>query len=374
MNKLIYLSLGSLSAFDPYLESDQYQYHDWFRLYQALEWPNHMVSRVHDLNTPWSLAGTVCPIPKLEGGIDRFDLAIETVADRFVSDVLRQNRQVYLCYSGGIDSTSILVSLLRTAPTEFLQRLVVLYNENSIKENAYFWHRFIQNQLTTQHMDTFHVTEQNYRNIVVLDGEAGNQCTGWRPINTLTYYREFDFLDQPWSTVKNLISVFPGGNQFHIDLVKQSIPYAPVPIHTVYDFIWWANFNYKFDEVLLRKMLVFTASLNASQSQEFFQQGMFRFYAQPELQKWSMLSKDQRREKTRTVGKYFSKRYIYEFDRNDLWWANKREEGSNSKIFYNNRFAFNHPIIAIDDQWNKYSIADQDTRHSLAHILQRNTK
>jgi hypothetical protein len=374
MHDLIYLSLSSLATFDPYLESDQYRHHDWFRLYKALEWPNHMVSRVHKLHTPWNLAGTVCPIPDLQNATDQFDLAIETVADRFVRQVQDQDLEPYLCYSGGIDSTSILVSLLKTAPTEFLQRLTILYNENSIKENAYFWHRFIHNRLRTQHMDTFQVTADNYRNLVVLDGEGGNQCMGWRAINTLIYYREFDFLDQHWCQVPDLTSVFPGGNQFHVDLVKESIEHAPIPIETVYDFIWWANFNYKFDEVLLRKMLVFTDKLNASQSQQFFQQNMYRFYAQPELQAWSMLSKDQRREKTRIVGKYFPKQYIYQFDHNELWWANKKEEGSNSRIFYNSRFAFDNSIIALDAHWNKYNIADQDTRHSLADILQRNIK
>lgn len=374
MNDLIYLSLQTLLAFDFSLARPEYKHRDWFQLYQALEWPSHTTSRVHKLDTPWPLADTVAPIPTINHNNTNFDQILETVAERFVKENTASGRRPYLAWSGGIDSTCILVSLLKVANQDFLQRLVILHNDNSIKENAYFYHRYIQGKLQTQNIDTFQITTGNHDRIVLLDGEGGNQLMGWRAINTLSYYRQFDMLDRPWRSVQDLTELFPGSNQFHVDLVLSSLPHAPVPIETVYDLIWWTNFNFKFDEVLLRKIVTYTGQLTAQQTHDFYHRGLYRFYAQPELQVWSMISKDLRREKTRTVSKYFPKQYIYDFDHNHWWWANKKEEGSSSLTFYKTRFAFNNPVIAVDKYWNKYNMSHAKTRRALAEILKKDTK
>lgn len=392
MHDLIYFSLNSLSALDPDLKHPAYVHHAWFTLSDAISWPNHTTSRVHKLNTPWSLSDSVSPMPAVIHSTQEFDQVIDGIAQRFVQQVNASGRRPYLCFSGGIDSTSILVSLLKTSNKDFLQNLVILHNENSVLENAYFYHKFIDKKFQTQSIDHFQVTAENYDKIMVVDGEVGNQCMDSQIINRFVYHRMFDFLDKPWRTLPDLTVLVPGGSQFHVDLILESILYSPVPIDTVYDFLWWVNFNFKWDECLLSKILNFMTNLDASQSAEFFSHSLYRFYQQPEMQVWSMLTKDQRREKLTTTGKYFSKRYIHDFDHNELWWANKKEEFSNTQTWYQNSFGVDflaeassvavaptpevapycgQPVIAIDKNWTKYSIADVKTRLALGQILQR---
>ena len=280
---------------------------------------------------------------------------------------MQSGRTPYIAYSGGIDSTSILVSLLKTGNTDFLKKLVVLHNKNSINENPYFYHRFIEQKLQTQDVNTLNIDSSNFDKIVIVDGEAGNQCLGWRSIHVHSYYQNFDFLDQPWRTVADLTTAIPGSTAFTVELIKDSIHHAPIDIETVYDFIWWANFNFKFDEVLIRKVPGYTKNLTAAQTQLFYNQGLYRFYAQPEMQVWSMISKDQRRKSTRDIiSKWAPKNYIYQFDRNDLWYASKKEEAS-----YSGLDEIGSKLIAIDDQWNKYWVANPNTRKALGKILQR---
>ncbi len=396
MNDLIYFSLASLQVLDPVLRSSDYAYHPWFNLSSAKGWPNHTTSRVHRLNTPWSLADSVSPIPLLNHSNTQFDQVIDGIAERFVQKVNSSGRRPYLCFSGGIDSTSILVSLLKTANKDFLDRLVILHNQNSILENAYFYYKFIDKKFETQNIDSFEVTVENYNKIVVIDGEVGNQCMDSQIINLFAYHKQFDLLDQDWRTLPDLTVLFPGGGQFHVDLVLESIPLAPVPIQTTYDFLWWTNFNFKWDECLLSKILNFVANLDNTQSASFFEHSLYRFYEQPDMQIWSMLTRDQRREKMRTTGKYFPKRYIYDYDKNYLWWANKKEEFSNTQTWFNNSFGAagwfkdsdltpsvapcqdiksycGQPVVAIDKNWVRYSITDADTRRALGQILQRST-
>jgi asparagine synthetase B (glutamine-hydrolysing) len=150
MNNLIYFSTGAVISHDSEVTNNDYQYHNWFNLTKGLEWPSHTTSRVHQLNTPWALSPTVCPIPKLSHNEENFDNVIDSIAEKFCQQVLQSGRTPYIAYSGGIDSTSILVSLLKINNTDFLKKLVVLHNKNSIKENPYFYHRFIENKLQTQ--------------------------------------------------------------------------------------------------------------------------------------------------------------------------------------------------------------------------------
>lgn len=370
MNNLIYFSTDTARLYDVSVTFDEYQHHEWFNLVRGLEWPSHTTSRVHQLNTPWHLAPTVCAIPKLTHCEENFDNVLDSIAEKFCHDVLKSGRTPYISWSGGIDSTSILVSLLKTGNTDFLKKLIVLHNNNSIRENPYFYDRFIDQRLQTQNINTLTIDSSNFDKIVIVDGEAGNQCMGWRSIHVHSYYENFDFLDQPWKSVSDLTTAIPGSNALAIQLIKDSIDHAPIDINTVYDFIWWTNFNFKFDDVLLRKVVSYTKNLTAQQTQMFYDQSLYRFYAHPDMQVWSMISTDQRRESTRNIiSKWTPKNYIYQFDRNDLWYASKKEEASQSSFDLGSKSA---NLIAIDDQWNKYYINDPAVRQALGKILQRN--
>jgi hypothetical protein len=369
MNNLIYFSSLAVIQYDFGVTDSSYQHHNWFKLVQGLVWPNHTTSRVHQLDTPWSLAPTVCPIPKLDHCEEKFDNVIDSIADRFCQQILQSGKTPYICWSGGIDSTSILVSLLKTGNTDFLKKLIVLHNKNSIKENPYFYYRFIDQKLQTQNVDDLIIDSSNFDKIVIVDGDAGNQCMGWRSIHVHSYYQNFDFLDQPWRTVPDLTKCIHGSNEFTVQLIKDSIKYAPIDINTVYDFIWWANFNFKVDHVLIKRVIFYTKNLTAQQTQTFYNQSLYRFYAHPDMQIWSMISKDQRRISTRNfVSKWISKNYIYQFDRNDLWYSSKKEESS---LIISDTGSDTVRLVAIDNQWNKYYITNPDVRKTLGRILQR---
>ncbi len=368
MNKFIYFNAPVLTPNDFHLLDESYEFHQWFKLQQTLEWPGHSTSRVHDLATPWPLAPSVCPLPEITHDELDFAKVMDHIAAEFCDTVVNNNLTPYVAWSGGIDSTAVLVSLLRVGNAEFLKKLVVLCNDSSKKENPYFFTRFIDKKFQIQDITTWQITSDSHDKIAVFDGEAGNQCMGMAPIHLHCYLNNFDFLDQAWRTVPDLSRALPGSNQFALDLVRESIEHAPVKIHTVYDFIWWTNFNFKFDYVLLRKTPAYTKNLNAEQSKKFYNNHLFRPFAHPHMQIWSMLSSDLRRQKTRLAPKWVPKNYIYEFDRNDLYLASKTEQPSLSPLDSSQE---RKAIVAIDQDWNKYDITDSATRKMLGQILKR---
>lgn len=371
MRDLIYVSLPWLSTYDPGLMDPEYQHHDWFHLKNIEHWPPHTTSRVHTLATPWHLAPTVSAVPEINNNEMDFGRVIETIADEFCQLAQESGRHVYVCWSGGIDSTSILVSLLKVASKEFLQNITVLYSPESVMENAYFFSRFIRGKLRAKNIDDFRVTAENHDQILIVDGEAGNQIMSQNIIHKLIYAGRLDLLNQPWRNTK-IDQLLLGATDFAGNLVQDSIDHAPIPIETGFDFIWWANFNFKFDDVLLRKALNYTQDLDAAQSRDFYKHSLYRFYEHPRMQIWSMLSKDLRRESAKHMPKYIPKRYIFEFDHNDFYFSNKSEEGSSSQVFFNKDVgARNTGIFALDQDWNKYNISDPLVRKQLGSILQR---
>ena len=368
MNNLIYFALPRVSSYDNFLTSPEYQHNKWFTLFNTPLWPMHTTSRVHKLDTPWALADTICPIPAITNNELNFDRVIESIAEDFCRLVDKTGKTPYICWSGGIDSTSILVSVLKVGSPEFLKKLIILHSDQSISENAYFYYNYIDKKLNTENIDSFVINQENYNNCIVVDGEAGNQTMGHNSVQKLLYNQQYDLLDQPWTNIKNLSELLLGATDFIIQLVKESILHAPIPIITGYDFLWWVNFNFKFDDVLIRKVPAYTRNLTSEQTKVFYEESLYRFYAQPSMQIWSMLTKDLRREGLKITPKYVPKKYIYEFDRNDFWFYNKREEGSKTDVLFN---LVTTPLVAIDSNWHKYSIADKDTRIKLGKLLKR---
>jgi hypothetical protein len=374
MNKLIYLPLDWLMQYDPGLCCDEYAHNRWFRLYSAnmwpSMWPSHLNSRVHKLDTPWLLAPTLVPIPEIGNNPEaRFDVAMDTIAERICKYLKESGKTPYVCWSGGIDSTSILVSLLKIADKEILEKLVVLYNQASVYENSFFFHYFIDGKIKAVDFDVdpFEITTSNYDKIVVLDGDTGNKIDGSPHINSLIINDRKELLFQSWRSI-DYRDIVPLATDFMIELLTESTKYAPIPIDTVSDLLWWIEFNFKVDTELLVKMPWYIRNLSPEQSKLFFDKGLFRHYIQPEMQIWSMITKDTRHKNQ--IVKYYPKKYIYDFDNNDIWLVNKREQASNFKLKLDNRFG-DTSIIALDQDWNKYYISDPATRAELGRILQR---
>ena len=112
---------------------------------------------------------------------------------------------------------------------------------------------------------------------------------------------------------------------------------------------------------------MYGVNLNQSELADFWNNSLYHFYATDIVQQWSMVSLPYRSEKTKIDAKYHVKKYIFDFDKNDIYFANKQEEKSNSRSYVKNPV----DIVAIDSNWKRYSLIDKDTRNKLGKILER---
>jgi hypothetical protein len=167
MNNLIYFSLTWVGMYAREIQSPEHPYHKWFTLHSVALWPKHTTSRVHKLDTPWDLAGTVCPMPEITNNEFDFGRVIESIADDFCQLVKHTGKTPYICWSGGIDSTSILVSILKVAPADILKDLVILCNDRSIIENTYFYYKYIDKKFKIEDIDQLEITSETEDGVIM---------------------------------------------------------------------------------------------------------------------------------------------------------------------------------------------------------------
>jgi hypothetical protein len=372
MTKLVHLQLGLISKFDKSTHDKNYQNHAWFGLIRHVGcWGAHICSRSNQLDTPWELDISLAPIPEITHSETRFDIVLDSIAEKFCHLVFQTQRTPYIMWSGGIDSTSILVSLLRVANKELHERLVVVCNQASIDENPYFYHRYIKDRLRTVDTDQFAVTPENYNKILYVNGECAEMIFGSTQPHNLARQGQLDIINHSWQDhrllSKSMLTTDQGALEFGLDMIKESIKHSPVPIETIHDFLWWHYFNFKINDSLTRIMLTVADQLNDQQATEFWKDSYYLFYMRPEMQIWSMITNNHRREHMHIDYKYDAKNYIYQFDQNDFYRNNKQKHVSLIA-----RRADGH-VFAIDQNWRRYSFNRVDDRRLLAKWLGKDT-
>jgi hypothetical protein len=371
MRDLIFLSTEFLRWQDPFLVSDEYEHGHWFRLHNSLLWATHTQSRVTTLDTPWPLAPSMFPIPPIDQNEHRFDVVIETVAEEFGKQARNHDKAIVLFWSGGIDSTAILVSILKTWTQDLLDRLIILCDNRLQYENAYFYHKFIKDKIVVRPLSWLQIDQTNYDKIIILDGEAGNQILNGTGVQRWCYREQFDLLNKPWRNKRNLEKLLINSDPFNIEIIVESINHAPVEIKSGYDFLWWTGFNMKMHDVLLRKMFTYALDLTPEQTKTLWETGVYRFYQHSKLQVWSMNTCNLRREKLPITVKYHAKKYIYDFDNNDFYWSNKTEQASTSPELAKHYPGYVGPWFAIDVDWKRYSFGNPETRYEIGKLLNR---
>jgi hypothetical protein len=273
-------------------------------------------------------------------------------------------------WSGGIDSTAVLVSLLKIADKEILDQLVVVCNQASIDENPYFYNRYIKDKLVIADTDEFKVTSENYNKILLVNGDCAEMIFGSTHPHALDRRGQLDMIHEPWRNNALLYNSIKNSNssalEFGFDLIKESIKYSPVPIDTIYDFLWWHYFNFKIVDSYYRSMVPIAENLADEHAADFCKNTFHRFFMYPEMQVWSMITNNARRETMHIDYKYDAKKYIYEFDRNEFYYNNKQKYPS-----VITRKTVSRHTFAIDQDWRRYSFANVEHRRLLGQWLGR---
>jgi hypothetical protein len=325
------------------------------------------------------MAETLNPIPKLTTSFYNFSDVVDDVASTYCQEIAATGKQAYLLWSGGIDSTSIVVAFLRNASSDVLRQTKILCTQNSIDENSYFYHRFIEPNFVVEDTYSFKITSDNYDKIICFDGELGDQCFyGHNYVYQLAMTDRFDLLNSPWKDnlehciIKNpkFMPASDSTVNFAMDLMVESIESAPIEIDTLYSFLWWTQYEFKWDENNLRKLNFYTSGISSKETEYFYKHGLRRLYSEDKMQIWSMLTLPQRHATLQLDIKYDAKQYIYQHDKNDFYFAHKQKSNSGMNWVVD-QFDHGYHTLAVDENWKTYLLTSAADRSTIAEILQK---
>jgi len=264
----------------------------------------------------------------------------------------RNGSRLCIFYSGGIDSTTVLVSLLKNASTEQRERFTVLLSENSIVENPEFYAQHIVGKLRIESSVNFMYLLGTDN--IFISGEHNDQLFGSDMIGKLMKTCGDKVIHESYNrdmflTFFNSIKNEPEMNSFYLDIFERLKGNAPVSIETNYDFLWWINFSLKWQTVFMRQ-LVFTAERNIGNlTKEYIDTHYFTFFNTDDFQLWSMNNLDKRIKNTWNTYKWVAKDVIYNYTKDSNYRDNKTKVGSLYNLMIGNS-SYNF----VDDTFNFY--------------------
>ena len=303
----------------------------------------------------WSLPWKQDLIPGFEmpNYDPNFSKSFEQVTDEranYIKGRIHNGDKFAVMYSGGMDSTLILASLLKNLNEEELQSVIVCCSIHSLIENPEFWRKYIYNKLKI--IDSSTHTYDDYINMGYrpITGDEGD-CIFGTSIG-LQLYHNYDFYvsqldpnvqanllklrnkisdgDVHYTLFADVISkhlaydTTPEGLEFGRLLYQKyhrNILTSKVPINSLHDFFWWLIFNVKYLNCSVRGAIYFNHTIPIRQCID----SMENWFNGGEYQQWSMANNNNGMKIRNTLAtyKYAQRKYIYDFDKNDWYFQYK---------------------------------------------------
>ena len=296
---------------------------DFLEIYNVIAQQVCMVDRTGFVKTPYRYHID----QKIPTKPDQFtNPSFSDIAIARAKDILLHNKSVLVCWSGGIDSTSMLTAFIIAADGN-TDRIKVVCNGNTIRENPKFYYNHIRDKLVTINSDNLVHFINDERHSIIL-AEGCDQLFGTDLYKKVQLWDNLESMYKPYS-FENIgkffmdcgMSEHSAKKWFSImdDQIKEA---CPVEIIDFKDFLWWYNFCYKWQNVYYR-LYYLGNSVALPLTREYLDKNYIQFYMTDDFQLWSMYNPDQKINKDWASYKFTAKQFIYDFDGDKEYLDNK---------------------------------------------------
>lgn len=249
-----------------------------------------------------------------------------------------QDQEIAVFWSGGIDSTVALASIIKNFDSADLKNVTVLANTQSYYENPIFYHAVIEKyRLNIINFKNFSddKIQALFDRYYVVDGEPADKL--WI-VNIAIQFESMHgagSLTMPLKQISNKFVEFLTGymsadhaDQYYNSLI-QNINDAGIEIVTLGDLFWWINFNFHWVEHLLIWYNQFPIKTPESYNQ--YKKNYKPWYNSEEYQLWSLSDRPKSIKTDRLdLYKMPAKQYIYDLVR-DPYYLNYKSKLASPK-------------------------------------------
>jgi hypothetical protein len=250
--------------------------------------------------------------------------------------VENHNKKIYVQWSGGIDSTCIVVALLKNLDRACLDQVTICYTYDSVMEYHWFYEKHLIPNVRLQDLNQQTLDLQNTDNAILIDGQTADCLTmSMAPsLDVNMSVRNSQLLVESWRTRPDtLIDYLAKVTQsrdfavWYYERVKQSVESVAVPIETYFDFMWWAGFNY--DWVYQTFCQWFYIQRLPNFSWQEFSKKYMPWYTSADYQRWSMKNVGAWSKHGNTLSSFKrdAKKYCFDYT-HDEWYSNYKTKVS----------------------------------------------
>jgi len=264
--------------FDAYLRPDYLTYLDKVKRNDKL-YSAHITS---DFSTFFDRTGNIKDpfVRKIYSQVPEYDpyysKSFVDVCDIRTKELLNRNKKINVMWSGGIDSTCILFSMLEHR--QHKDQITVKMNYNSIIESGYVFDRFVKNNFNCT-IDTVKMVSEKYNpEELYVTGECGGQmyASAKTVLPHLTGKKVEELhKDAPFEEYLNT-KVY--------EYFKPALDAFPKKIITIEDFRWFIGFVFRWQQNSLCMMFL----TNEHGLGKKYPESIIAYYDTPDFQQWTM--------------------------------------------------------------------------------------
>jgi hypothetical protein len=311
---------------------------DWAEIYKMIAINVSTVDRTEKVISPFNFK--LYDKFKMPKDVDGFNLSYEECCDKRAQELynlsLRLDKPLYVFYSGGIDSTLLLISFIKVIPENQRERLIVHLSPESIRENPNFYINHIRGKLTTRSSEVFSYVFD--KSGIIVGGELQDQIMGTDLIifvsNNLQHNSIYEPLDKNFIfSFMKLKGMTEWASETWWENIISTTKGYPVEMKTNFDFLWWLNFNFKWQSVYFRMLLRSSEQQRTYIDDDFMENYYHHFFSSDYFQKWSMTNQDKKINKTWKSYKNVAKQIILDYTKDQEYYDHKVKVGSLYKLF-----------------------------------------
>lgn len=240
-----------------------------------------------------------------------------------VAEAETADRTVQVLWSGGIDSTTALIAVMKAAEArECATRVRVLLSLDSVLEYPEFYLEVIDGRYAVQAVGQ-PMSRALDPDALNLTGEHGDQLFGSQ---LLAPYVRRGVADRDWRDLLPLVMLErlrdPRAVRRAFGVARPVLEAAPVPIGSLFDALWWLNFTLKWQDVRLRMLALRGADAPRLAG------SLRHFFLTDPFQQWALRHTPGRAVERWVDYKRPAKAYVRDFTGNERYFRQKTKEDS----------------------------------------------
>jgi hypothetical protein len=328
VNSLIYSNLNSNKNRDISKE-----YELWISIFKTVNSAVSIIDRSSLIDCP--IKYSVLSESRLPSTFQS-NLSYSDLVSNRCQELFDQHKTLRILWSGGIDSTLILATLIKNYDREFLKNQVkVILTNDSIIENYNFYKNFVIPIFNVEGGETIPYKIFDNQGTIIT-GEANDQLFGSDILKDFIIQMGSEFVNSPFS--KDIIKNYYATKgltdhefEYWFNNITSTAHALNVPLELCSDYFWWFNFCFKWQSVITRIHAI-TPKIFADQLKNNYS-NCIHFYNTQEFQKWSISNPQHRHFESWTNYKYHAKELIYELSQDYDYLKNKIKIGSLHNIY-----------------------------------------